>query len=421
MKRWLFVWLISLVFCSSSVSFAQGSIAVPFVTIHPAPHLNGMAGAFTALPTADPFGQFFNPAQLAIFARQNNFSVQFYPQKTRWLPQLTFHDFTFSSAAAAFGYSSDKILRNLPLSFAAGFVNSRLDLGKLVWTDEAGNQLGTFHSDETYQQFSFGMGLDWYIKFNMGFALKNINTNLYPANVGTEGQKKDRSARTIDYGFLLIIPATDLLNVKGFSCSSLGQVQPFFDLTFGFSVLNVGDEMYYIDKDQADPFPRTAAIGYGLSMGLDGLVWDTRLRLIKADWSSEARNLLVDCNTDETWDYVAFPGKINLKDHVLLGKYDQSTAIYQGYRFQALEFIEYSFGYFRGGGYHPYIKTQGIQISSTGLGKIFSARIDHLILKELLNRLSVSYVWSKYSSTETSHPLSGTEFQGFTLTLRGLF
>ncbi|WP_456409153.1 hypothetical protein [Caldithrix abyssi] len=421
MKRWLCVWLVSLMFCSSSVSFAQGSTAVPFVTIHPAPHLNGMAGAFTALPTADPFGQFFNPAQLATFARQNNFAVQFYPQKTRWLPQFTFSDFTFSSTAAAFGYSSDKILRDVSLSFAAGFVKSTLDLGNNIWTDEAGNQLGTFHSDETYQQFSFGMGLDWYIKFNMGFALKNIKTNLYPTNVGIEDQKKDRSARTIDYGFLLIIPATDLLNVKGFSCSSLGQVQPFFDLSFGFSVLNVGDEMHYIYENQAAPFPRTAAIGYGLSMGLDGHVWDTRLRLIKADWSAEARNLLIELKADESWNYVAFPGKINFKDHVLLGKYDQYITIYQGYRFQLLEFIEFSFGYFRGSGYHPYIKTQGIQISSTGIGKIFSARIDHLILKELLNKLSVSYVWSKYSSTETSHPLNGTELKGLTLTLRGLF
>ncbi|MEJ2054049.1 MAG: hypothetical protein P8X42_09030 [Calditrichaceae bacterium] len=47
---------------------AQGESAVPFVTIQPSPGLNGMAGAYTALPTHDTFGFFYNPAQTGYFS-----------------------------------------------------------------------------------------------------------------------------------------------------------------------------------------------------------------------------------------------------------------------------------------------------------------------------------------------------------------
>jgi len=91
MKQYL-IFLLAISFCASSTIYAHEQTAVPFIGIHPGPNLNAMAGAFTALPTNDVFGQYFNPAQLGNFGRERNFSFQFYPAKTKWLPVFNYPD-----------------------------------------------------------------------------------------------------------------------------------------------------------------------------------------------------------------------------------------------------------------------------------------------------------------------------------------
>jgi hypothetical protein len=67
---------------------AQGEAAVPFLLIQPSANLNGMAGAYTALPTNDTFGAYYNPAQLGFFGQCENFSYQY--MKVDWLPSFNF-------------------------------------------------------------------------------------------------------------------------------------------------------------------------------------------------------------------------------------------------------------------------------------------------------------------------------------------
>ena len=45
-------------------SFSQGEAAVPFLLLQPSPSLSAMGQTGTALPTEDPFGFIWNPAQL---------------------------------------------------------------------------------------------------------------------------------------------------------------------------------------------------------------------------------------------------------------------------------------------------------------------------------------------------------------------
>ncbi len=194
---------------------AQGGTAVPFVRIHPSPQLNGMAGAFSGLPTDNPFGMYFNPAQLGRFAKDNNFSTAFYLKNHRWLPQFNFSDLYFKSNAVNLGYSTDKLIHQVPVHLGLGFINSKLNLGKNIWTDEMGNELGVFESWEKYQQFGVGIGLDWKINFNFGLALKKITSNLTDIRIDSVSSGKSK-ATTYDYGFLMVAPLSNFFKFPEF-------------------------------------------------------------------------------------------------------------------------------------------------------------------------------------------------------------
>ena len=69
-------------------SFSQGEAAVPFLLLQPSPSLSAMGQTGTALPTEDPFGFLWNPAQLGYTSQNNNFSFIFYPSKFEWLQDI---------------------------------------------------------------------------------------------------------------------------------------------------------------------------------------------------------------------------------------------------------------------------------------------------------------------------------------------
>ena len=69
-------------------TFSQGEAAVPFLLLQPSPSLAAMGQTGTALPTEDPFGFLWNPAQLGYTSQNNNFSFIFYPSKLEWLPEF---------------------------------------------------------------------------------------------------------------------------------------------------------------------------------------------------------------------------------------------------------------------------------------------------------------------------------------------
>jgi len=415
--------LLLLLFLGNPIlSFAQGGTAVPFVLIHPSPQLNGMAGAFSGLPTENPFGMYFNPAQLAYFARNNNFAAAFYLKNHRWLPQFNFSDLYFKSNAINAGYSTDGLIGQIPVHLGLGFINSKLNLGKNIWVDEMGNELGVFESWEKYQQFGVGIGLDWKVSFNFGLALKKITSHLTDVRVGSELSPGESKATTYDYGFLMMAPLSDFFKFPEFEHFFVFEsIRPSLNFSFGLTVQNIGDRMLYIDRRRADPLPRMGHVGYGLSADLQGVYQGVTLQLIKADWASEAEDLLVDRHKDGSWDYVGFPGEINLIDHVLLGNYNDEITVYQGYRFRLLETFEYSYGYYRGAGFDPYIKTHGFVVSSKGLFKVLAAATENEILREVFSGIAIQYATSKYFSTERSNPLNETTFDGLIISLHGLF
>ena len=74
MKNYIVSLVFILTFVLQNVSLSQGEAAVPFLTVPVSPLLNGMGATGTSLPTDDPFGFLYNPAQLGYTSQVNNLS-----------------------------------------------------------------------------------------------------------------------------------------------------------------------------------------------------------------------------------------------------------------------------------------------------------------------------------------------------------
>ena len=80
MKATSFLTAILFLSIFSAANFAQGEAAVQFLLVNPSPSLSAMGATGAALPTEDPFGFLWNPAQLGYTSQTNNLSYIFYPQ-----------------------------------------------------------------------------------------------------------------------------------------------------------------------------------------------------------------------------------------------------------------------------------------------------------------------------------------------------
>jgi hypothetical protein len=79
MKNTSFLTILILFNLFQITNLAQGEAAVPFLLLNPSPSLSAMGSNGTALPTENPFGFLWNPAQLGYTSQKNNFSYIFYP------------------------------------------------------------------------------------------------------------------------------------------------------------------------------------------------------------------------------------------------------------------------------------------------------------------------------------------------------
>jgi hypothetical protein len=406
LSHFVFAALLSIIIVTNSN--AQGEYALPFILIQPGPNLNGMAGTFTALPTLDAFGPYYNPAQLGNFGRGINFSVQFYPKAVAFLPQLDLSDLNFNSSAVCTGYDLEKIFPQLPLSLGIGLINSKINLGMNIITDENGMELGRFKSWESCTAYSIGLGIDYFLRLNLGITLKKIESKLAFNTV---------KADAADYGMQCIIPVSELAEKI---CKSelliIKEFKPRFDVSMGYAVLNVGDKFMYLDSDQKDPLPKQARMGYAVSIGAGKQIEDMQLDVLKWEWSSEAVDYLIDRDQAGNGYYVSSPGKIKIWDNVLLGKSDKNVRINKGWRVNLSEIFQYSHGTSRDLYYRVEQRTSGWMLSSSGIFKLLAVESKNSLLNFVARHIDIAYCKMKYSiRNDGLH----REFEGIAVSIYG--
>jgi hypothetical protein len=211
-------------------------------------------------------------------------------------------------------------------------------------------------------------------------------------------------------------------------------VSPYFDISFGLAQNNLGDKkVIYIDAVQADPLPRYARVGTGLTLGFKYSQHEITLCPLQFRWSVEANEILVkrypavkDSNDNVIrapyWEYRNGLGDINIWDEVLLGKSNPETIHKTGWELTLLEFIS-----FRGGRFEEdpnrgnrHFTTTGFGLRLSGLTKAMVLLLNESNIKDnmfiyALNHLDVRYNTSNLKTDEQYHPLDNTKFWGISL------
>ncbi|GBD06404.1 hypothetical protein HRbin21_00195 [bacterium HR21] len=226
----------ALLFASVSIPpvWAQaGAAAVPFLLISPDARSSGMGEAGTAI--ADNINAiYWNPGGLG-FLSNRQIALSF----SRWLPQFN-ADLFYSYITAG------QYFPQLDGTVAVNFI--LMNLGEFVRTDNLGNVLGTFRSNE----FTLGVSYGTLIADDLGagIQLRFIRSNLAPAAAG-ESVAGVGTSGSFDLGVLW---KPSRLTVGGLD---LGK-----RLSLGVNLQNVGPKMTY--RNEADPLPTNLRLGIGI-------------------------------------------------------------------------------------------------------------------------------------------------------------
>jgi len=205
--------------------FAVSEAALLFLLISPGARSAGMGEAFVAVSN-DASAVFWNPAGLAYqYGRQITF------MHANWLPGLTsdiFYEFL------AYRMSIEGV-------GTIGFNVVYLDLGEQQRTDEQGNELEKFSSNEFAISASYGATVT--DDLAMGVTLRYIRSNLSKFGAGAEIGSGQASVFAFDVGLLYTFPFHSR------------------KLIWGLNISNMGPKIAYIDEAQADPLPSNFKTG----------------------------------------------------------------------------------------------------------------------------------------------------------------
>lgn len=229
---------------------------------------------------------YYNPALLVT---SEEFSGEY--NHCQYLPKLT----------------DDLSIKNIYLSHKLkdwgyyGIGYTRLDYGKKMLTDEAGNLLGMASSYDYALGFWAAFSFDPDNSFGAGF--KYIERHL--ADIGA-GSKSRSNASTIAFDFGMLsrnhFPEATWRNDKIYypGLRRLFRVERNKGLVFGVSVANLGKDLVYVDADQSDPLPKRLRLGIGYQ-AIDSEPVGLRLTV-------DATKLLIDMDDPfkEEWNEIVW-------------------------------------------------------------------------------------------------------------------
>ena len=383
-------------------SFSQGEAALPFLELQQSPLLLGAGQIGVSIPMSDPLGFYYNPAQLGFFSRENNFSMLALPQKTKWLkyfaPNL---NLSFNTYGVTAGYNFNNRY-NLPLSIGIGYIHNRMNYGEYVSNNS------TSESYDAFDCYSIGASYNYLLLFNLGFSIKSYDSHLSDLPVGENNQIPAATGTAFDFGTLIIAPVSNLLfeNVK-YNLDPNSYIKPKFDLSLGYSILNMGKEVVYIDQAQADPIPRTARLGYTLDFGIDLFTDQIKLNAFDYSFTAEAEDILINSDEMGFHSYQGMLGDINFGKHLIDLKGDQNVVVHRGHIFRLFETVIITSGRYNGKGFNNY-KSNGFGFSSEGIFKLLSRSIANSVIGFIANHLAIEYFHSN-NFVDTNFE---TNFQG---------
>lgn len=241
------------------------------------------------------------------------------------------------------------------------------------------------------------MSYEFYLKFSAGITTKSFKSVLSDSPSESEPETVAVEDNAFDYGFLITAPIAKLFyDDVMFKVKENWNIKPKTNISLGYSLTNLGDEILYFDQVQSDPIPRTARLGYNINIGFDLVEDDFQFNLLDYYFITEAEDILItrDESNNYKTEYQDWMGDISFGKHVIGLKGDDKVVVRKAHMFRFLETFSYSVGRFDGRGF-PNRKSNGYVISTAGLSKYLSANFDNDIVQFIADHISIEY----YSST----------------------
>ena len=208
-----------------SLLFPVGEAGAIFLLIAPGASAAGTGEAQVA-KVDDSYASYYNPAGLG-FQDKSGFSGM----HVNWLPNLAddlYYEFLAFKQPTSFGTVGGHLIY--------------LNLGEQQGMDEFGNPTDTFKSMMWAMSLSYGAKISK--SSSVGLNFKVFHQKLADSATGSESGDPYSTDFAFDIGYL-----------KRFSNPENGM------FNFGFSISNIGQEIDFIDSDQADPAPTNLRIG----------------------------------------------------------------------------------------------------------------------------------------------------------------
>jgi len=358
--------------------------ALPVLALSPSPYLNGMGGSGVALPTPDPFVIFANPAQIAANVHSNGVSAHFYPVKAS-LSDRTTAD--LRASAASVGYRIQVRPNQMGFRIAIGYLNTDLDLGIRTLRDQDGNEIIRTISSEYYYGITLSFAFEYRILFGFGVTYKwTTSERGYLQRPDGSLARLRTDMGIFDYGLIAALPVYDLIFTSG------SNFKPFFDISAGFSKINLGEDVSYNGEIDPLPLPKISRVGFAFSAGLNTKFRGTDLNLIKTDW------------TREQLDHVGTgTGFENNSSHIFLSNVSGEETYFPASRIAAFdvrifETLSYQQGMYRSDNDED--KTsRGFGITTSGLFKLLRPKYTRSIISFIFEQMEISYYQSWYCAS----------------------
>lgn len=420
--------LASILFSLFSVTnFAQGEAALPVLTLQTSLPLLGAGWIGTAKPNNDPIGYYLNPAILGYTSQNNHVSLFFMPTKVNWMPNFNL-DLTKNTLGFNLGYNFTEL--GIPISVGFGYMHDKMDYGTFNRTSSNGpNIIGQFNSYDSYNVYSLGIGIDYFLLFNFGMSIKPFDSNLNSLPTENEIGLGKAEGTAYDYGAMIIAPISKLFfdDIK-YKFYETAFIKPKVNFTMGYSVSNIGDEICYIGASQKDPLPRTSRLGYTFDFGFDAQINNTEINLFTYSFTAEVEDLLLDEKVlvtqfgENGWSYYYYTDgyqspltDINIWDNLVLLHSNERILLHKGHTLNLLETLTITSGNYSGRSYPYPIGSSGFSLSTEGFSKIIGKSVDNQLLKFLIKYFVLEYndvfIFKGYYDL-------GTELEGISLHIK---
>jgi hypothetical protein len=274
--------------------------------------------------------------------------------------------------------------------------------------------------NETYVDYSVGLGLEYIARLGVGMNFKKITSRMPAFGTGFGSNESIATPSATDFGILLEIPIADIVaRASGKSLVIAKEIEPFLDISTAYVKSNVGDEVKYADYLQSDPLPRTAVVGLGLEGGLSARAGKENWRMASFALVHQAEDLLVKRHNDGTFEYTGGLGDLMIGDNVLIGRVTGYVLVRRGWELGAAEFLYIRGGSVIGNGYD--YSTSGYSICFGGLVRFLEFASPEIAgtpwVAFLGDHIDLRYQSATYSSPVS--PVDGTTFKELNFIFRG--